>query len=377
MGGAAQGVDVRETSIRITFTLPGQGQQRQTLMLNGEPMAPTPANVKYAARLAAEIRERIRHGTFSMAEYFPASGAGVAPLTVGTQLDTWIAAQRLTKSTRQSYASMIKWWKSVLGDKPLRALKHSDILTALATQPGLSGKTINNRTSVLREACDMAVLDGALPGNPVAKVKSAKWQKPPVDPFTADEVEAILADMRRHHPEQVVNYVEGKFFTGLRTGESFGLQWPNVDLKARHIVVLEGITAGEATKATKTSVARTVRLNSRALAAFERQRKHSQVAGRHVFLDPRDGNHWTGEPKFRVYWLATLKRLGIRHRPPYNTRHTYATMMLMAGMTPAFCAGQMGHSVEIFLRTYSKWIPGAGDDAEMAKLETNLKGTGT
>ena len=47
-----------------------------------------------------------------------------------------------------------------------------------------------------------------------------------------------------------------------------------------------------------------------------------------------------------------MKALGIRYRPPYNTRHTYATMMLMAGMTPAFCAKQLGHSVDIFLRTH-------------------------
>ncbi|VBC91783.1 Bbp50 [Burkholderia pseudomallei] len=32
--------------------------------------------------------------------------------------------------------------------------------------------------------------------------------------------------------------------------------------------------------------------------------------------------------------------------------------MLMAGMTPAFCAKQLGHSVEMFLTTYSKWIEG-------------------
>ena len=64
----------------------------------------------------------------------------------------------------------------------------------------------------------------------------------------------------------------------------------------------------------------------------------------------------------------------MRYRPPYNTRHSYATAMLMAGMTPAFCAGQMGHSVEIFLSTYAKWIPGAGDASEMAKLERALAG---
>ncbi|KVG15933.1 hypothetical protein WJ25_24515 [Burkholderia thailandensis] len=43
--------------------------------------------------------------------------------------------------------------------------------------------------------------------------------------------------------------------------------------------------------------------------------------------------------------------------------------MLMAGMTPAFCAKQLGHSVEMFLTTYSKWIDGDQNDLEMARLE--------
>jgi len=82
-----------------------------------------------------------------------------------------------------------------------------------------------------------------------------------------------------------------------------------------------------------------------------------------------------GEPKFRWYWMPTLKRLGIRHRPPYNTRHTYATMMLMAGMGPAFCAKQLGHSVEVFLRTYSKWLEGEQDAIEMQRMEDALSGS--
>ena len=57
---------------------------------------------------------------------------------------------------------------------------------------------------------------------------------------------------------------------------------------------------------------------------------------------------------------------------PYNMRHTYATAMLMAGMTPAFCARELGHSVEMFLRTYAKWVDNVRDDAEMARLESSL-----
>ncbi len=53
-------------------------------------------------------------------------------------------------------------------------------------------------------------------------------------------------------------------------------------------------------------------------------------------------------------------------------RHTYATVMLMSGMNHLFCAKQHGHSVEMLLRTYSKWIDGAKNDREMQLLEPVL-----
>lgn len=372
MAKTGSGVEVRDSSIRLKFVYEGQ-TVKPTLQLNGSPMLPTPANVKYAGRLAAEIRDKIRHGTFSMAEYFPASGvAGV--LTVQLQMDTWLDTQRIETSTRAAYKSAIRFWDGQIGAKPIRSLKHSDILSALASRPLLTGKTVNNYVDVLRQAMQLAVLDKVLSANPVAGIERAKHQKPPVDPFTMDEVEAIIADMAKHYDEQVYNYVEVKFFTGLRTGESFGLQWPRVDLASSYIQISESIVAKEQKGSTKTNQVRDVRLNSRALAAIKRQAKHTRMTGEHVFLDPRYGKHWTDERAFRrSFWAPTLKRLGIRYRVPYNTRHSYATMMLMAGMKPAFCAKQMGHSVEIFLSTYAKWLGTDHDDAEMQRLEDSIK----
>lgn len=343
-------------------------------MLNGVPMAPTPKNLKYAARLAEEIRDKIRHGTFSMAEYFPASGiAGV--LTVSQQLDTWLEGQRIEPSTRAAYSSAIKFWKLTIGEVAVRALKLSEILKALATRPLLTGKTVNNYVDVLRQAMQLAVLDKVLATNPVADVPRASHQKVPVDPFTQDEAEAIIADMKKHYDEQIYNYVEAKFFTGVRTGESFGLKWPKVDLPSTYIQISETVVAKKQKETTKTNQVRDIRLNSRALAALQRQAKHTRMVGEHVFLDPRYGTHWKDERAFRrSFWAPTLKRLGIRYRVPYNTRHTYATMMLMAGMTPAFCAKQMGHSVEVFLSTYAKWLGTDRDDAEMQRLEISIKG---
>lgn len=125
--------------------------------------------------------------------------------------------------------------------------------------------------------------------------------------------------------------------------------------------------------ANRVSVAREVILNNPALGAIQAQRQYTQVAGASVFNTPRYSAQWEEERAFRrSFWTPTLKLLGIRYRRPYNMRHTYATVMLMAGMTPAFCAKQPGHSVEMFLKTYSKWLDGDQDDLEMSRLESAI-----
>ncbi len=379
MGRTTGGVEVRDKSIRMNFTLDGV-RQRPTLKVNGEPMAPTPANVKYAKRLIVEICERIRTGTFSMAEYFP-DGGGTADLTVSGWLESWLSTQRVEDSTREGYAAANRFWGgaicdakgTLMGTKSLRALKLSHILTAIANRPDLSGKTINNYVSVLRYALNLAVEDKLISSNPSDGVPQAKHQKAPPDPFSREEAETIIAEAARAYGGQIHNMVELWFWTGLRTSEILGLTWPNVDLASGELLVASVLVGGKQKDRTKTAVARIVRFNSRAAAALERQRKYTQVAGGRVFQDPRYNEPWKNEETFqRVYWARMLKKLGMRYRRPYNMRHSYATAMLMAGMTPAFCARQLGHSVEMFLRTYSKWLDGSQNDLEMARLEASL-----
>ena len=68
-----------------------------------------------------------------------------------------------------------------------------------------------------------------------------------------------------------------------------------------------------------------------------------------VFVDPTHGEPWADDKRFRNhFWVPMLKALGIRYRRPNHIRHTYATMLLMAGDTLACAAKQMGYSVEIF-----------------------------
>lgn len=380
MGRKGDGVEIREKSIRLAFMLDGR-EERKTLKVNGKPMLPTPANVKYAKRIAAEIRDRIRHGTFVMSEYFPSEGDATS-LLLGDWLDRWLAAQRIERSTRDGYTTSIKFWKETpcdeqqtkpLGEVSIRSLKTIQIQTSIANRPDLSGKTINNYLSVLRAALALAVTDKFIPENPADAVPRAKHQKPIPDPFDREESDKIINEAARAYPGQVHNMTEFWFWTGLRSSEIYGLEWPQIDLASGNVLVAKAYVRGEQLDRTKTKVARLVHLNSRAMAAIQRQRPLTQMMNGRVFLDPRYNEIWHDEDAFRrTYWEPMLRRLGIRYRRPYNMRHSYATTMLMVGMTPAFCAKQLGHSVEMFLTTYSKWIDGNQNAIEMARLESTI-----
>ena len=376
MGRDGGGVTVRGDAIQIAFTHEGE-RQRRLLKVNGAPMKATPANLKFATRLADEIRKKIALDIFNIQDYFPDDAAATIGrgITVAGQLTKWLAAQRIETSTRAGYSSASKFWTESLGSKPLRSLKHSDILTAIASRPMLTGKTINNYVSVLREACALALLDRAISVNPVGSILRAKHQKAQPDPFSLVEVESIIAHMRQHYPAPVANLTEFRFFTGLRTSELAGLHWPSVDFRSSIVVVSEALVRGEAKARTKTNTVRAVDLNSRALAALKAQKAHTFLAGGHVFLDPRYGTPWIEERAYRrSFYEPTLKALGIRYRKPYNSRHSYATMLLMAGARAPYAARQLGHSVEMFLTTYSKWIDGDHNTSEQKRLEAFIGG---
>lgn len=376
MGRSGSGVEKRENSIRLSFTVGGVAH-KETLRTNGDPMLPTPANLKYAERLSREIRDKIRHDTFNFAEYFPASpnattGQGV---TVADRIDLWLSVQTdKASSTLKGYRVACNFWRARLGEKAIRALVHSDILTALSTEPTWSGKTRNNKTSVLRQVLVLAMKDKVIGSNPIEGLESAEHQQPVPDPFSVEEAEAIIAAFAMRGDVEVSRYFGFKFYTGLRTSESLGLQWSSIDWRKGTLTVADAVVLGEYKDNTKTNSVRHVQLNSRALQFLKEQKPATfLLPSGWIFPDPRTGERWTDdEPPRELYWRPCLKRIGMRYRSPYETRHTYATMMLMAGVAPAFAARQMGHSVETFLRKYARWIDGGQNQVEMGKLEQLL-----
>lgn len=376
---SAGGVDIREGSIRIAFSYQGK-QRRETLYLDNEPLPPTPANVKYARRVAIDIKAKIKAGTFTYADYFPHSPMAVAVAEnvhlLFDVMDRWYALLELKASTKGQYLKrMNSFWKPHLANVPIGSVKHSDILAVLKKGTWTSGKSRNNELSMIRQVFEFARKDKIIEVNPCEEIERVSYQKPAPDPFTLGEANQILASIQEHYPDQVYNFTQFMFFTGLRTSEGIALEWGHVDFSRKEIQIEQANVYDEESDSTKTSVSRKVKLNSLALEALKRQKAHTFLAGGYIFRDPKTGEAW-GYKKITDscgHWKTTLKRLGVRYRRPYNMRHTYATIGLMSGAKPAFLAKQLGHSLMMFFTVYANWITSSDDDREMEKIEESLK----
>lgn len=374
------GVEVRENSIRVLFSYAGK-QRKEPVKVDGEFLAPTPANIKYASRLVAEVRQQVTAGTFNYRATFPDSTqAPESTSRTGDELfhdliDRWWELLELKPSTKTQYKRRKdNFWKVHLPNKPIREFVHSDIKGALKKGTWKSNKSRNNELSVIRSVFELAVLDKQIKENPCAGLENADVQVKGPDPFSLSEVRKILASVSEHYSEQARNYLQFQFFAGLRTSEAIALDWSNVDLNKGEILVEAALVYEEEQDSTKTSTTRVVKLPKEALSALILQKPYSHSSGGKVFHDPYYNEPWlyrriTGA----AFWTTTLKRLGIRHRRAYNTRHTYATIGLMAGANPAFMARQLGHSLEMFFKVYAKWIDGKNDDREMAKIEAAIQ----
>lgn len=364
----ARGVNVRKWGtgecIRIVFRYRGV-LCRETLKLE-----PTKANLKYAERLRGEIINAIGLGTFNYADYFPGSkraslfGHAVVKASVGELLADYmlIAENTLEHSTVNGYRKVCKGHLfPTFGHIPIKELSPI-IIRNWITGLSITIKTARNILTPLRNMLDQALNDGVIEQNPLDKLVLSKlinkktsqsdWE---VDPFDKDEIRAILSEA----VGQARNLFQFAFFTGLRTSELIALEWNDIDW-LKGIVRVSRAVVLKQEKGTKTkSGSRDVLLLPPALEALKNQKPFTYLEGKRVFYNPRTNTPWETDGQIRkTCWTHILKKIGIRYRNPYQTRHTYASMMLSAGENPLWVAKQMGHKdTEMIIKHYGRWIP--------------------
>lgn len=334
----------------------------------------TQSTLNYAEGLRAEIVRKIGLGTFKYSDYFPDSERApqfdlggrrvLMRKLLNKQLDVYehqVANGTLSPSTLEGYSKAIRSERMQFWDDKAVAEVTPSMLRDWIGAMGVTAKRARNLLTPLRSVFEDALNDELIAGNPFDKIalnkllrQTTKASGYEVDPFSADERATILGQARPDEAPMVRFWLN----TGLRPGELIALRWPKIDWVARKARVdrnqVSGVEKGPKTEAG----VRDVDLNDEAIAALIAQKGATFLAGEHVWHNPRTNSPWGTDAQIRkTLWEPLLKRSGVRHRNPYQCRHTYASSMLTAGQNPWYVAQQLGHvDVQMVFKVYGKFI---------------------
>lgn len=262
------------------------------------------------------------------------------------------------ETTNNDYQnSFKKYLEPVFGNKKLDAIKPSDITifqNDLITKYNLSPKRVKMIRGILSVIYEDAIQDEIVDKNPVRRSGRLPIHKQrEVEPFDIEEINKILATATGLYK----NFYAISFFTGIRTGELIGLRCEDVDIKAREFKIRRTIGRGHITEPKTQSSIRTVEMIDVVIPYFINQLKLTAHLDDYLFLN-RNGNHFFDSKNIRdKNWKSTLLKAGIKYRTLYQTRHSFATMMISGGEDIIWVSSMMGHTTpKMTLEKYSKYI---------------------
>lgn len=148
------------------------------------------------------------------------------------------------------------------------------------------------------------------------------------------------------------------FYAGLRRGELIALQWADVDLAYGEIHVRRGWDAVEGEIAPKSRRGRRDVPIPAVLRDYLVEHRVAASSDQRVFASDRQVRAQAERAGKR--WVARgLERLTL-----HDARHSYASLMIAAGVNAKALSTFMGHaSIAITLDLYGHLMPGAGDEA--------------
>ena len=380
--GLPAGVEFIGKSIRIRFTW-NKKRCCETL-----PFPQTTKGIAAAEGLRSQVKQLDRLGALTTEKYielFPTTRSGaVSQMPIFFDYaQEWLNSLQIVESTRKNYRStMQNYWIPHLAHLPIDAISPVLMRKIVNGIEWTSPVRRKNAVRLVTSLFNQAVSDELIQRNPARSVPATRVVKRELDPFSRAEADAVIAKLYEVTSGLQAIYAcffEFSFYTGMRPGEAMALRWSEVDTRNRTARVCRIRLYGKIQERTKTKTSREVLLNDQALQALEKARPLTAARSDYVFAPEGSGDkselYVRSETGPKRYWLLALRKLGMRHRRMYDTRHTYATMCLMAGMNPAFIASQLGHSVQILLSTYARWISSPNDWSELEKLDMLQNGT--
>jgi integrase len=250
------------------------------------------------------------------------------------------------------------------GTIPLRELRaqHVDaLINTLSEREGIKGATISNSRlndlllKVVRPMLDLAYERDYMEKNPHSWIQKRRVESPDdIDPLSFEEMLAFLAAL----PDDTWRrFYTVAFGTGLRTSEQFALQWRHVNFGEKVLHIRQGYVKGRMTMLKTAGSRRNVdMLPDVEEALLIHHNSDDGRASQYVFTNSEGGFLHRDNVRNRI-WNPAIARAGLRTRNPYQTRHTFASLMLHEGEDPAWVARMLGHvDLRMIYERYGKYI---------------------
>ena len=206
----------------------------------------------------------------------------------------------------------------------------------------------------MKSVFDFADRQGLIQENVMRKIKRLPEEAPEIRPFTLEEVNRLIRATHFWYKP----YLTMAFFTGMRAGEQNGLMWSDVlsEMKPPRIFINKTYVYGKESSPKTKKSKRYIQCLPRVLDALEEQLMFTGEQ-EYIFLTS-EGRRMTPDHLRKEVWVPALKRAGMEYRPPLQTRHTFATMMLTAGEDIGWVQNMLGHSsLQMIFTRYYAWIP--------------------
>jgi len=299
-------------------------------------------------------------------------------ITLGEWLDDWLSGYVKTNCssrTLDGYQSIVRRHLIPnLGMIPLAQVQpqhiqrcYGALLETGVSGQGLSARTVLHIHRVLSEALNCAIRQGVLIRNPAQFVDPPRARKPKMNTLTPEEV-ARLFSMAKDMPYYPIIYTAVK--TGLRQAELLGLRWRDLDLDLASLSVTQVLYKRKGICQFKEPKSRHSRRRldlTPSLALFLRKYRTGRQAERLLLGKPLseddlvfgniNGNPM--DPGTLTHNFARIaRRAGLAGTRFHDLRHTFASLMLLAGIHPKIVSEALGHSSVAFtLDTYSHVVP--------------------